>query len=122
MVRIWRCPVSVLDRQHLLGEHFELHIIVNALLRKRKGINAGWQNHPQTLRFDSEKGFGQLLERHRQQVAEFEKRGYHDRKPLPEEIFNFKRAGYSLGDGYNSNEMEEDILTLLFRKGTLLRR
>ena len=115
LVRIWRCPVSALDRQHLLGEHLETHIVFGAILNKRKSIKSGWQNHPQTLRFDSDAGLGKLAERHHQQVQEMEKRGYRHKSPLPD-VASLRRQGYSLGDGYNSVEMEKDILTLILRK------
>jgi hypothetical protein len=77
MVRIWCVPVHELDRQHLLGEHAELHCIVGALLGKYKA----YQNHPQTLRFKGH--IEQLYYRHSQQVAEMQKRGYQHNSPLP---------------------------------------
>jgi hypothetical protein len=76
MVRIWAVPVSELDRQHLLGEHAELHCIVGALLGK---YNA-YRNHPETLRFQDR--LEQLYYRHDQQVAEMQKRGYKHHSPL----------------------------------------
>ena len=77
MVRIWCVPVSELDRQHLLGEHAELHCIVGALQDKYKA----YQNHPQTLRFKDH--IEQLYFRHEQQVQEMQKRGYKHSSPLP---------------------------------------
>ncbi len=75
MVRIWAVPVSELDRQHLLGEHAELHCIVGALLGKYKA----YRNHPETLRFQDR--IEQLYYRHDQQVAEMQKRGYNHHSP-----------------------------------------
>jgi hypothetical protein len=73
MVRIWRVPVSELNRQHLLGEHAELHCIVGSLLGKYKA----YRHHPETLRFEGR--LDQLYARHIEQVAEMQKRGYkHD--------------------------------------------
>jgi hypothetical protein len=77
LVRIWCVPVSELDRQHLLGEHAELHCIVGALLEKYKA----YRNHPETLRFKDR--IEQLYYRHAEQVAEMAKRGYRHNSPLP---------------------------------------
>ncbi|MCL4429233.1 MAG: pyrimidine dimer DNA glycosylase/endonuclease V [Chloroflexi bacterium] len=71
-------PVTELDRQHLLGEHAELHCIVSALLGKYKA----YRNHPQTLRFKDH--IEQLYFRHGEQVQEMRKRGYKHNSPLPE--------------------------------------
>jgi hypothetical protein len=78
LVRIWCVPVSELDRQHLLGEHAELHCIVGALLGKYKA----YRNHPETLRFEGH--IEKLYSRHTDQVAELAKRGYQHNSPLPE--------------------------------------
>jgi hypothetical protein len=78
MVRIWCVPVSELDRQHLLGEHAELHCIVGALLGKYKA----YRNHPQTLRFCGR--IEELYSRHKEQVAEMQRRGYRHDSPLPQ--------------------------------------
>ena len=80
MVRIWCVPCSALDRQHLLGEHVELHTIHNALKKLAAGQAAGYQKHPQTLRFVGREG--QLVTRHREQAAEMARRGYKHRSPL----------------------------------------
>ncbi|MCW3996646.1 MAG: pyrimidine dimer DNA glycosylase/endonuclease V [Candidatus Bathyarchaeota archaeon] len=77
MVRIWCVPVSELDRQHLLGEHAELHCIVGAL----EGKHQAYRNHPQTLRFKYR--IEQLYARHAEQVAELQRRGYRHNSPLP---------------------------------------
>lgn len=78
MVRIWRVPVGELDRQHLLGEHAELHCIVGALLGKYKA----YRNHPQTLRFEGR--IGELYFRHNEQVLEMQRRGYRHDSPMPQ--------------------------------------
>ena len=77
MVRIWCVPVQELDRQHLLGEHAELHCIVGALLGKYKA----YLNHPETLRFENR--IEQLFFRHNEQVMEMRKRGYCHNSELP---------------------------------------
>ncbi len=78
MVRIWCVPVSELDRQHLLGEHAELHCIVGALLGKYKA----YRNHPETLRFKGR--IGELYFRHNEQAVEMLRRGYRHDSPLPQ--------------------------------------
>lgn len=80
MVRIWRVPCSELDRQHLLGEHAELHCIHGALAKSKRGEKGGYQRHPQTLRFKGHEG--QLFARHCEQVYEMKQRGYNHRSPL----------------------------------------
>jgi hypothetical protein len=69
--------VSELERQHLLGEHAELHCIVGALLGRYKA----YRNHPQTLRFKDR--IHELYSRHEEQAQEMQKRGYHHKSPLP---------------------------------------
>jgi hypothetical protein len=76
MVRIWAVPVSELDRQHLLGEHAELHCIAGALQGKYKA----YRNHPETIRFKNR--IEQLYDRHKQQEAELTKRGYKHNSPI----------------------------------------
>jgi hypothetical protein len=78
LVRIWCVPVSELNRQHLLGEHAELHCIVGALL----GHYRAYRNHPETLRFKDR--IEELYSRHQDQVAEMTKRGYKHNSPLPQ--------------------------------------
>ncbi len=77
MVRIWSVPVSELDRQHLLGEHAELHCIVGALHGKYRA----YHNHPETIRFENR--IEQLYFRHNEQVVEMGKRGYRHDSPMP---------------------------------------
>jgi hypothetical protein len=90
LVRIWSLPVQELDRQHLLGEHAELHCIVGALLGKYKA----YRNHPETLRFESR--IEQLYFRHNQQAVELLKRGYRHASPLPSsnEPYMYTEAEY----------------------------
>lgn len=69
-MRIWFVPVEELDDRHLLGEHMELHVMANALIR-----GGGWSNHPATRFFEGK--LGALYRRHEEQVAEMERRGWH---------------------------------------------
>ncbi len=75
-MRIWDLPPSALCRQHLLGEHSELHAMWAVLTKDR----VGYSRHPETIRWQ-----GKLLAlylRHDEQVAEMVRRGYHHQSPL----------------------------------------
>ena len=105
MVRIWCVPVSELDRQHLLGEHAELHCIVGALLGKYKA----YRNHPETLRFES--CIEQLYARHLEEGQEMTRRGYQHNSPLPACNQKF---------GYGNEEYQRDHLDLIKRQALKL--
>ncbi len=75
-MRIWDLPPRYLCRQHLLGEHRELHAIWSIITQHRKG----YARHPETQRWR-----GKLLalyRRHTALVAEMERRGYHHHTDL----------------------------------------
>lgn len=125
MVRIWRLPVEILDRQHLLGEHNELGIIHNAYVREyvltnkfpsfykflfNNGIRIAWINHPQAKHFRGH--IGQLVDRHNQQVAEMKYRGYNHNSPLLP--LPFVPEFYE----YTKEEHKEDLALLESRGGT----
>lgn len=75
-MRIWDLHPGYLNRQSLLGEHRELHGLVNVLTQNKKG----YSRHPETLRWV---GFGWALkQRHALLAAEMELRGYQDRSPV----------------------------------------
>jgi hypothetical protein len=75
-MRIWDLPPGVLCRQHLLGEHRELHAIWSVLTQGKRG----YSRHPETLRW---KGRLQaLFARHGRLVEEMRRRGYAHRSPL----------------------------------------
>ena len=77
-MRIWDVPPQRLCRQHLLGEHRELHGLWNILTVH--GGTGGYSHHPETERWVGKTRA--LFERHRQLVAEMEQRGYQHRSPL----------------------------------------
>lgn len=107
MVRIWCVPVEALDRQHLLGEHHELHTIFSVLHNHLKGFS----KHTQTLRFKPH--ISQLVDRHYQQIQEMLKRGYnHHIHPLDLIMFSLKPEPYV----YTKAEMKEDLKTLESRQ------
>jgi len=123
VVRIWCVPIELLDRQHLLGEHNELLVILNSIIRDRQlktkfvnfmkflesyKIHVGWINHPQTCRFKN--CVGQLIDRHNQQAREMQKRGYKHNTPLT-------NIGY-LAEPYSFSESEykKDFMLLMSRQ------
>lgn len=77
-MRIWFVPVTELDDRHLLGEHLELHVMANELIRP----GGGWRNHPAVKLFKGK--LGALYRRHEEQVAEMRRRGFTGHKtPFP---------------------------------------
>jgi len=75
-MRIWDIQPGYLNRQSLLGEHRELHGLVNILTQGKKG----YSRHPETLRWV---GFGWALkQRHALLAAEMALRGYQDKTPV----------------------------------------
>ncbi|HLD39366.1 MAG TPA: pyrimidine dimer DNA glycosylase/endonuclease V [archaeon] len=75
-MRIWDLPPQKLCRQHLLGEHRELHAIWNILTKNKKG----YSRHPETLRWKGK--LSALYLRHQKLVKELTRRGYEHRSPL----------------------------------------
>jgi len=75
-MRIWDIPPKKLCRQHLLGEHRELHAIWSILINDKKG----YANHPETLRWKGKQKA--LYLRHSNLSHEMIKRGYHHKSPL----------------------------------------
>jgi hypothetical protein len=75
-VRIWDVPPTILCRQHLLGEHRELHALWTILTEDRQG----YAHHPETRRWRGK--LAALYRRHESLVAEMERRGYRHGSPL----------------------------------------
>jgi hypothetical protein len=75
-VRIWDLPPSLLCRQHLLGEHRELHGLWRILTLDK----TGYSRHPETLRWSGK--LRALYLRHEALVTEMERRGYQHSSPL----------------------------------------
>lgn len=75
-MRIWDLPPNQLCRQHLLGEHRELHGLWNILTLGKKG----YSRHPETMRWAGK--LRALYNRHESLVEEMERRGYVHRSPL----------------------------------------
>lgn len=75
-MRIWDIDPRNLCRNHLLGEHAELHAIWSIIKNKKKGFN----KHPETKRWKGK--LKALYLRHQALVKEMEKRGYKHKTPL----------------------------------------
>jgi hypothetical protein len=71
-MRIWDVEPRLLCRQHLLGEHRELHGLWN-ILTKHGGVG-GYSQHPETRRWVGK--LAALRARHEALVAEMTRRGY----------------------------------------------
>jgi len=72
-MRMWMIDPRLLCRQHLLGEHRELHYLEGHL---RNGNNVTWA---------VERGFvdpSKLKTRHAELVREFKRRGYNHNSPV----------------------------------------
>lgn len=72
-MRMWMVDPGLMCRQHLLGEHVELHMLCGCLSKKKsiRGYIERGQLEPQSIE-----------ERHRELVAEMERRGYNHDSPL----------------------------------------
>lgn len=93
-MRIWDIEASKLCRQHLLGEHRELHAIWSILINRKKG----YSRHPETLRWK-----GRLLalyKRHEKLVKEMKKRGYAHKSPLDYRLARGGRIQREYVDSY----------------------
>ncbi|MDD4955220.1 MAG: pyrimidine dimer DNA glycosylase/endonuclease V [Candidatus Omnitrophica bacterium] len=69
-MRIWDIEPGRLCRNHLLGEHRELHAIWAILTKNKKG----YSRHPETLRWKNK--LAALYIRHEKLVKEMGERGY----------------------------------------------
>lgn len=69
-MRIWDLPPEKLCRNHLLGEHSELHAIWSILTKEKRGFS----NHPETQRWKGK--LKALYLRHEKLVKEMNKRGF----------------------------------------------
>lgn len=75
-MRIWDIDPSQLCREHLLGEHRELHGLWNILTEGK----SGYSNHPETKRWVGK--LAALYIRHEILVKEMWRRGYGHFSPL----------------------------------------
>jgi len=75
-MRIWDIAPQKLCRNHLLGEHRELHAIWSVLTKNKKG----YSRHPETLRWKGK--LAALYCRHQLLIQEMQARGYNHHSRL----------------------------------------
>lgn len=75
-MRIWDITPSKLCRNHLLGEHRELHAMWTIITENKKGYSL----HPETIRWKGK--LKAMYLRHEELVAEMIKRGYNHHSSL----------------------------------------
>lgn len=91
-MRIWDVEPRLLCRQHLLGEHRELHGLWNILTKH--GGTGGYSQHPETRRWVGK--LAALHARHEALVTEMTRRGYRHGSELDPEA----ATGSSVQDVY----------------------
>lgn len=79
-MRIWDLSPKILCRNHLLGEHRELHALWTILTKNKKG----YINHPETKRWIGK--LAALYKRHELLVSEMKKREYNHKTPLNKKL------------------------------------
>ncbi len=79
-MRIWDIEPKKLCRQHLLGEHRELHAIWVVLTQGKKG----YSRHPETLRWKGK--LSALYRRHQRLVSEMKRRDYRHKSDLDKRL------------------------------------
>jgi len=103
-MRIWDIDHEKLCRNHLLGEHRELHAIWSILTRNKKG----YLHHPETERWKGK--LRALFLRHEALIAEILKRGYRHQSPLEKKM----AKGSSVQDAFVNDPGEQ--VTILKQK------
>jgi len=76
-VRVWDIPPDRLCRNHLLGQHNEIHGLWTIITQDRKGF----ARHPETSRWRGK--LAALYHRHEDTADEMLTRGYRHASPLP---------------------------------------
>ncbi|AFS80983.1 hypothetical protein NKOR_05485 [Candidatus Nitrosopumilus koreensis AR1] len=89
-MRIWDITPEKLCKNHLLGEHRELHAIWTVVTEHKKGYSM----HPETIRWKGK--LKALYFRHNALVAEMIHRGYLHHSPLDKR----KATGLSVQDTF----------------------
>ena len=75
-MRIWDISPSKLCKNHLLGEHRELHAMWIVITENKKG----YSKHPETMRWKGK--LKAMYYRHEELVKEMHVRGYNHKSPL----------------------------------------
>lgn len=85
-MRIWDISPAYLCKNHLLGEHRELHALWTILTQDKKG----YRHHPETKRWIGK--LGALYLRHNALVSEMKTRGYMHKSSLEKKYANGKNV------------------------------
>ncbi len=104
-MRIWDIEPSHLCRQHLLGEHAELHALWSIIASGR----TGYANHPETARWRGK--LKALYLKHDEIVAEMARRGYRHHSDLAKSL----ATGLALQDEFVDTPQEQ--VRILREKG-----
>ncbi len=100
-MRIWDVEPEKLCRQHLLGEHRELHGVWCILTCGKRG----YRNHPEVRRWEGK--LKALWIRHGMLVSEMLRRGYDHKSPLEPSL----ATGKEIQDEYiDTVEEQREIL------------
>lgn len=75
-MRVWDVDPGVLCRQHLLGEHREIHALFTVITQRR----SGYARHPETARWRGH--LPALRLRHARVAEEMRRRGYRHRSHI----------------------------------------
>jgi len=75
-MRIWDISPSKLCKNHLLGEHREIHAMWVVITQNKKG----YSKHPETIRWKGK--LKAMYLRHEELVKEMNSRGYNHHSPL----------------------------------------
>jgi|GEM_PF-139891 len=100
-MRIWDIAPKKLCRNHLLGEHRELHAIWSVLTKNKKG----YSRHPETLRWKGK--LAALYSRHNMLINEMTNRGYNHNSGLNQKFATGVNKQFVLID---SRKQQEKIL------------
>jgi len=84
-MRVWDISPHKLCREHLLGEHREIHAIWSIITDNKRGYSL----HPETLRWKGK--LKALFNRHQSIAMEMEERGYNHKSPLDASLATGKR-------------------------------
>lgn len=94
-MRVWDIHPHKLCRNHLLGEHRELHALWEILTQGKKG----YANHPETKRWKGK--LKALYLRHRKLIKEMKGRGYRHKSPLNSKLAKGKYLQTDYVDSYD---------------------
>jgi hypothetical protein len=105
LMRIWDIPPDKMCRQHLLGEHRELHALWSIITNNKKA----YAHHPETMRWRGK--LKALYLRHEALVEEMTRRGYKHHTPLDPALATGKAVQDEFVDSY------EEQVRLLKERG-----